>query len=143
MTSLLISCGARGYNISTCLNIHLFHHQVQTAIEERFSWLSLKEEPFQKVDVVQDDEIKAFQQHALKLFPGMNMAKLTKSDLKDLQSYHSWKNNNCREQHYAFQIRKRNRHQLLFTTKDSTGRAELVTDAYSGSIRRTLHPITE
>ena len=75
-------------------------------IEERFNWLSLKEEPFQKVDVVKESEIKEFQQHASKLFPTMNLKKLTKADVRNINTHQSWKRQHCKEEHYAFQIRK-------------------------------------
>ena len=80
--------------------------EAQTIISERFSWLSLKDTPFQNVDVVTDEEIEKLQAHALKLFPGMSMSKLQKVHVRQIASYVAWKLKHCKEEHYALQIKK-------------------------------------
>ena len=80
--------------------------EAQTIISERFSWLSLKDTPFQNVDVVTDEEIEKLQAHELKLFPGMSMNKLQKVHARQIASYVAWKLKHCKEEHYALQIKK-------------------------------------
>ena len=36
----------------------------------------------------------------------MNLKKLTKADVRNINTYQSWKRQHCKEEHYAFQIRK-------------------------------------
>ena len=53
-----------------------------------------------------DDEVQKFQEHALKLFPGMNMDKLQKVHVSQIASYTAWKDKHCKVEHYALQIKK-------------------------------------
>lgn len=79
---------------------------VQATVRNRFSRLSLKEEPFSVADPVTDDDIDILQRHLRAHFPEMNLAQLQKIHTKKVQSYISWLEKHCRERQYTFQIRR-------------------------------------
>ena len=79
---------------------------VQQIISDRFSRLSLKEENFESVPTVTDDEIDRLKEYIPKLFPGMDPNKLQKEHTSKVPAYNEWKKIHCRETHYTFQVRK-------------------------------------
>ena len=79
---------------------------VQQIISDRFSRLSLKEENFESVPTVTDDEIDRLKEYIPKLFPGMDPNKLQKEHTSKIPAYNEWKKIHCRETHYTFQVRK-------------------------------------
>ena len=79
---------------------------VQATIKNRFSRLSLKEEPFHVADPVTDDDIDLLQRHLREQFPDLNLAQLQKVHTKKVQSYTSKIEKHCRERQYLFQIRR-------------------------------------
>ena len=79
---------------------------VQSIVRNRFTKLSLKEEPFAVIDPVTDQDIDVFQRHLREHFPELNLAQLQKIHTKKVQSYVSWLEQHCRERQYTFQIRR-------------------------------------
>ena len=79
---------------------------VQEMISERFSRLELKDKPFQNIDTITDDEILHFQRRVSELFPGIEINKLQKQHTNKIESYNTWKQIHCNEEHYAFQVNK-------------------------------------
>ena len=75
-------------------------------IEKRFARLSVKEEPIQvaaPTELKQMDELKS---HLTKLFPDMDLTKLTKLYTNRSKTYQTWLERHCRQRQYVFQIRK-------------------------------------
>ena len=79
---------------------------VQEMISERFSRLELKDKPFQNIDTITDDEILHFQRRVSELFPGIENNTLQKQHTNNIESYNTWKQIHCNEEHYAFQVKK-------------------------------------
>ena len=80
---------------------------VQDLISDRFSRLKLKDEGFECVPTVTEEEMNYFQRHIADLFPGMDSKQLQKKHTNSISTYIRWKKTDCRETHYTFQVRKR------------------------------------
>ena len=79
---------------------------VQRIIRNRFCRLKLKDEPFQAIDPLSDEEIDLMKRHLRELFPGLDLSKLLKSTTRKNIHYQEWIRRHCKETQYAFQIRK-------------------------------------
>ena len=79
---------------------------VQQVVCDRFSRLNLKEDFFESIPTVTDQEIDQLKQYIVRLFPGLDPNKLQKQHTSRVPEYNEWKRIHCRETHYTFQVRK-------------------------------------
>ncbi|XP_078327779.1 uncharacterized protein LOC144623250 [Crassostrea virginica] len=81
---------------------------VRRTMENRFRKLALKDEPFQIMSPMQDNEIDYLSRHIDIMFPNMDKTKLVKSHTSKVEEYMKWVEIHCRLRQYSFQIRKCN-----------------------------------
>lgn len=79
---------------------------VRRTMENRFRKLALKDQPFQIMCPMQENEIDYLSRHIDVMFPNMDKTKLVKSHTSKVKEYNEWVDVHCRLRHYSFQIRK-------------------------------------
>lgn len=79
---------------------------VRRTMENRFRKLALKDQTFQIMCPMQENEIDYLSRHIDVMFPNMDKTKLVKSHTSKVKEYNEWVDVHCRLRHYSFQIRK-------------------------------------
>jgi hypothetical protein len=79
---------------------------VRRVVENRFCRITLKEEPFQVLNPLPENEIDYLTRHLSYLFPNLDKNNLVNSKTNKMQEYIDWVEKHCRQWQYSFQIRK-------------------------------------
>lgn len=79
---------------------------VRRTMENRFRKLALKDQPFQIMCPMQENEIDYLSRHIDVMVPNMDKKKLVKSHTSKVKEYNEWVAVHCRLRHYSFQIRR-------------------------------------